>query len=1106
MGGRRSSRRLGANTGRSHPRHTQRSILLVAIAIVFGIALSGIRLGSELFSGHPTFVPASGHVSTNPLEAPSRPMGVGAGDHAPTYPRAADLHRGSSPAFSGRPYVIDTLVLFNNTLVPGNFLAASGPFPSGAAYDSGKGEVFVADSGSVSVISDATNAVVATVAESGDFSYATPNGVAYDSGKGEVFVANSGTDLGPGSVSVISDTTNTVVATIAVEGFDVAYDSAKGELFVANSAYGFLSSGVTVISDATNNVVAVVPVEGGPFGVAYDSGKGEVFVADAGSNNVSVISDLTNTVVATVAVGANPTGVAYDSAKGEVFVTDAGSNNVSVISDATNTVVATVPVGSLPWAVAFDWGKGEVLVADSGSNPYCNPDCYGVTSDGGKGKVFAADSGSNDVSVISDVTNIVVATVAVGTNPLGVAYDSGRGEVFVTDSSSNNVSVISDATNTVVATVTLGLYPYGVAYDSGKGEVFVTAGNSVSVISGATNTVVATVAVGGGEMAYDSGRGEIYVSNFISNNVSVISDATNTVVATVAVGSGPQAVAYDSGRGEVFVADTDSNNVSVISDATNTVVATVAVGASPGGVAYDSGRGEVFVSDFISNNVSVISDATNTVVATVAVGSDPIGAAYDRGKGEVFVANYNFGSLSGSVSVISDATNTVVASPSVGAYPLGVAYDGGKGEVFVANDQSGNVSVISDATNTVVATVAVGAVPAYVAYDSGNTHIYVSNTGQGTVSIMGDVGGYAVTFTEIGLPSGTSWSVALNRTAESSSGASIGFTEPNGTYAFAVGAIAGFTVSLSSGSVTVNGADVTEAVTFTRVTYTVTFDEGGLPSGTTWSLALEGVPESTNWVSIPYTEPNGSYWFTIGPVAGYAANPSSGFLTVNGADVRQVVTFSPVTYAVTFTETGLPSGTTWSVTLGGSTQFSSTSSVIFQDPNGTYSFGVGTVTGYVVTRASGTVAVAGAPVVEDVSFGLPAGPTPYPVTFTETGLPSGTSWSVTLGSSTQFSTTDSIVFTDPNGSYPFGVGTVAGYSGAPGSGTVTVSGAAVVRTVSFGPTSGPMFFGVPIGGINGLVLGVAIAAIVVAATAIVVAIRSKGAGGARSPPVPPNTP
>ncbi|EQD49409.1 40-residue YVTN family beta-propeller repeat-containing protein, partial [mine drainage metagenome] len=81
----------------------------------------------------------------------------------------------------------DTLVLWNNTLVPGNFLASNGVYPYAVAYDSGRGELFVADqlSNNVSVISDANNTVVATVPVG-----IGPWAVAYDPGKGEVFVAN----------------------------------------------------------------------------------------------------------------------------------------------------------------------------------------------------------------------------------------------------------------------------------------------------------------------------------------------------------------------------------------------------------------------------------------------------------------------------------------------------------------------------------------------------------------------------------------------------------------------------------------------------------------------------------------------------------------------------------------------------------------------------------------------------------------------------------------------------------------------------------------------------------------------------------------------------
>ncbi|MGI0073559.1 MAG: YncE family protein [Nitrosotalea sp.] len=42
--------------------------------------------------------------------------------------------------------------------------------------------------------------------------------------------------------------------------------------------------------------------------------------------------------------------------------------------------------------------------------------------------------------------NTVVATIPVGTQPIGVAYDSAKGEIFVTNDGSDNVSVIRDLT------------------------------------------------------------------------------------------------------------------------------------------------------------------------------------------------------------------------------------------------------------------------------------------------------------------------------------------------------------------------------------------------------------------------------------------------------------------------------------------------------------------------------------------------------------------------------------------------------------------------------------------------------------------------------------
>jgi YVTN family beta-propeller protein len=122
----------------------------------------------------------------------------------------------------------------------------------------------------------------------------------------------------------------------------LAYDPAKGEIFVAN---GF-SSSVSVISDSNNSVVATINLATSPGPIVYDSGKGEIFVGGgANSNLVSVISDSNDSVVSEVTVG-SPSGLTYDSAKGEMFISDWSAGTVSVISDSSILPPLSTPTSS----------------------------------------------------------------------------------------------------------------------------------------------------------------------------------------------------------------------------------------------------------------------------------------------------------------------------------------------------------------------------------------------------------------------------------------------------------------------------------------------------------------------------------------------------------------------------------------------------------------------------------------------------------------------------------------------------------------------------------------------------------------------------------------
>ncbi|MGC8601915.1 MAG: hypothetical protein ACP5LS_05805 [Thermoprotei archaeon] len=225
---------------------------------------------------------------------------------------------------------------------------------------------------------------------------------------------------------------------------------------------------------------------------------------------------------------------------------------------------------------------------------------------------------------------------------------------------------------------------------------------------------------------------------------------------------------------------------------------------------------------------------------------------------------------------------------------------------------------------------------------------------------------YTVTFTESGLPPGTTWSVTLDGKTESSSTPRITFSVPAGSYSYYVSSISGYSTSPSSGSMYVNG-NLSISVVFSQVVYPVTFSEIGLPSGAAWSVTLDGVTHSSEFSQIAFDVPSGTYSYSVSSPPGFEAFPSSGALTVVDSGVSEVISFSQVTYPVAFTESGLPPGTTWSVTLDGKTLSSTTSQITFEEPVGTYQFAVVSPVGYSASLKSGELTVQG-PVIQNISF------------------------------------------------------------------------------------------------------------------------------------------
>lgn len=249
---------------------------------------------------------------------------------------------------------------------------------------------------------------------------------------------------------------------------------------------------------------------------------------------------------------------------------------------------------------------------------------------------------------------------------------------------------------------------------------------------------------------------------------------------------------------------------------------------------------------------------------------------------------------------------------------------------------------------------------------------------------------YKVTFTETGLPAGTSWSVTLAGSPESSTSTMVTFTEPDGTYLFIIGSVPGFSPNILEGNVTVAGADASQSIEFAPpvTDYFVTFEQAGLPAGLVWSVNFNGTTKDTNSSStLGFSGPNGSYPFTVGSVSGFQAEPGAGHVVVQGAAVTTQITFSPPTgeYAVTFAETGLSPGTEWSITLNGTTQLTTNSTMTFFEANGAYLYMVGSVPGY-TDNPEGNLSVNGASVYATIAFEPISTGTPTCTSFVETEM------------------------------------------------------------------------------------------------------------------------
>lgn len=886
-----------------------RSLVVTAAAAV--VLLSGLCQTGFLSAGHSPQV-------ANPGLTPSA---------------STTVESGIGPFASLRPPgsvnsgVSRTLVLSNDTLLPGNVRVSPGGHPAQEAFDSKNSLMYASNSGSDSVlVLDPTT---------GEFLQplllnVSPSFLAIDPLNGLLYLDNSSTS----SVEAVNVTSGAVMAYVTVGQFPqaLAYDPSAGVMVVAEQG----SNELSFINATSNSFEANVSAPGGPWGVAFDSRDGGLYVTDRSAGNSSWSFNCTGEVseyagngtfshLRDLWVGYSPTGIAFDPVNGDLYVANSYLCGVSVLDPTTDAVLTTIaaPAGELlgipvPWFVAVDPVTDRVFVT--------------VT------EVIQGLDGF--LMVIDGASNRLVTSVVVGGKVTDVVDDPSLGQVLISDPSAMTVAAVSTTSLAVEAEFFAGTEPGQTIFNPVNGLVYVLdpPARDVFAIDPRTDRVVDRIQVGeyADSLTYDPVTGNVFVGLFYESEIVAINVTTDVAGLQVTdvdrngyTGDNPAAVAFDASVGRLFNSEGFPKGISAnvwhgFVDAraavSGNLQAAIELGAVPTGntLALDSSGQHLYVPTSSTNGTGIaVVDAsrlaqteyvlvTSTQIAHWILGNDSI--LFDPGNDRVYLGDFG----GGSVSVLDSGRNLTLVDRLPLPSPTALAYDAARGYVYVAS-QNGTVTVVNGSTSTIVATAPVGELPDGLALDPSTNQLFVANNGSGTLSIL-DLG------------------TALSPLVVS--------------------------VSVNESTVPFAG-NVTFSASATGGSGPLTFAFLGMPAGC----------RSAN-VSTFTCRPGQNGSFLVSVVVSTPFDQS--------ATASARLTVLPPVYTVPFEEYGLAPGVLWYVSLGDTSSVSTTPNVTFHLPNGTYTFETGSVSGYdLLTPTWNEIQVAGVPATTWVGYREASPPSPF---------------------------------------------------------------------------------------------------------------------------------
>ncbi|MHB1622959.1 MAG: thermopsin family protease [Cuniculiplasma sp.] len=493
---------------------------------------------------------------------------------------------------------------------------------------------------------------------------------------------------------------------------------------------------------------------------------------------------------------------------------------------------------------------------------------------------------------------------------------------------------------------------FGSAFDSGKGLLFIPILNEnnisksgIYVYNTTTGEFVKTIStIGEYDAVYNPSTGFVYAIS-ASGNLSEINPSTLEIVKNVSITSPSNGLAFLNQQGNYIYAYISGTGNIVQIDATTLVLTkNIPVGSSADiSPFYTVMGGNAYFANTTGDKILILNLTSNTMRKVVLPADySPLSVIHYFGS-KLLIGGENYSNIIYNVS-----SSAITVGPNISGVATSATYDAISHSLYISSlpyhlNVFGNITEVNPENGNIIAEIP--SLPALgIVFVSSMQEIFANNFFVGSISLYSVQHYYTVTFTETGLPAGTTWYV--NGTGLDSgpiTGSTYSVMLTNGTYAYTIQTNNKiYEPSPSSGSVTVNGGSKSVPITFSQVKYAVTFTETGLPAGTTWYVNGTGMHGHASAPSnISFSLNNGTYAFTVTNLGSYYTTTYSFTVNVSGKKITETVDYYHWAY---ITGTISPNNATLTIN-GKAVSISSSGTFNVSVETGTYHV-VASLTGY----------------------------------------------------------------------------------------------------------------------------------------------------------------